>query len=510
MFMYKDLHELHIYCGWTILFFSCIHTIFHLARWAEQGNLYLAYTHFSGITGLIIILSCLLICVPMTLFKDRIRYEIRKRMHYLFILFAFALCLHTPASAMPNGGFTAWIFGVLLAWYFLDTTYCYFFMTEKIKTTNFRVLPSGVRMDMSVSKRFQKCGEQGGYVYVCLPWVSKNQWHAFSLFENPENPAERQIFVLKTGDWTSKVHSTLQRNTVRPVWVSGPFPSPYNNAEAYDNQILVASGIGITPALSVIRAHKDSRRINLIWAVRDHHLLEFFLKHLYLDHQGKDPMFPCVLCLLGKSILSGTSLESLSCTPGWNLIFYTGKEKLRSADMDVFTNTNVRIIEGRPNLKQVIPAIIYGVESGLGLPERYHPEVRTVASEMLLDRLRASSDDGKTESTENLACYASELGFQLAPEAIARERRLSSDLELGAPQRSRRRLSASIMGHLEIGFRPWEEHPDAHEYVKNLDKHLVLPTWGLLYCGGAKQVEADLKKIADEYQLGIHIESFAW
>jgi hypothetical protein len=235
--------------------------------------------------------------------------------------------------------------------------------------------------------------------------------------------------------------------------------------------------------------------------------LEFFLKHLYLDHQGKDHVSACVL---GKSILSGISLASLFlCTPGWNLIFYTGKEKLSTADMDVFTNTNVRIIEGRPNLKQVIPAIIYGVESGLGLPERYHPEVKTVASEMLLDRLSCASGDGQeSASIENLACYASELGFQLAPEVIARERRLSAAEEM-APKRSRR-SSASIMGHLEIGFRPWEEHPDAHEYVKNLDRHLVIPTWGLLYCGGAKQVEADLKKIADDYQLGIHIESFAW
>jgi hypothetical protein len=178
--------------------------------------------------------------------------------------------------------------------------------------------------------------------------------------------------------------------------------------------------------------------------------------------------------------------------------------------MDVFANTNVRIIEGRPNLKQVIPAIIYGVESGWGLPERYHPEVRTVASEMLVDRLCASSDEGETVSTENLACYASELGFQLAPEAIARERQVTSNLEMGARQCNRRRSSASIMGHCKIGFCPWEEHPDAHDYVKNLDKHLVLPTWGLLYCGGAKQVEADLKEIANDYQLGIHIESFAW
>lgn len=97
------------------------------------------------------------------------------------------------------------------------------------------------------------------------------QWHAFSLFEHPTDPNLRQVFMMKVqgGDWTNSVHEQLQRNTVRPVWISGPFVSPYNNALDFDNTICVASGIGITPALSVIRAHRESRRINLIWTCRD-------------------------------------------------------------------------------------------------------------------------------------------------------------------------------------------------------------------------------------------------
>ena len=75
--------------------------------------------------------------------------------------------------------------------------------------------------------------------------------------------------MLNVGNWTKEVHAQLQRNTVRPAWIQGPFVSPYNNALAFDNTICVATGIGITPALSVIRAHRDSRRINLIWACRD-------------------------------------------------------------------------------------------------------------------------------------------------------------------------------------------------------------------------------------------------
>eukprot|EP00339_Tiarina_fusa_P008351 CAMPEP_0117066406 /NCGR_PEP_ID=MMETSP0472-20121206/46442_1 /TAXON_ID=693140 ORGANISM="Tiarina fusus, Strain LIS" /NCGR_SAMPLE_ID=MMETSP0472 /ASSEMBLY_ACC=CAM_ASM_000603 /LENGTH=92 /DNA_ID=CAMNT_0004787455 /DNA_START=84 /DNA_END=359 /DNA_ORIENTATION=- len=92
----------------------------------------------------------------MTIFRTKIRYEIRKNLHYLFIVFAGALMFHTPTSAIPNGGFTAWVFSIILVWYFMDATYCFFYMTEKIDTTKFSVVNCGVRMTMTVSDRFQK------------------------------------------------------------------------------------------------------------------------------------------------------------------------------------------------------------------------------------------------------------------------------------------------------------------------------------------------------------------
>lgn len=266
--MQSDTHELHVYCGWNIFICSIIHSICHFARMAAQGNLYLLYSHISGITGVLIFLFCLLICVPMTFFRQRINYELRKNMHYLFIFFALALAFHTPTSAIPNGGFTFYVFGTLLFWFFVDATYSYFFMTEKIDTPTFSVVPSGVRMTMDVSKRFQKVGQKGGICYVCLPWVKKNQWHAFSLFENPSNPVERQIFVQRTGDWTNELHSYLQRDTVRPVWINGPFPSPYDNAGAYDNQILVASGTSLVLRFfcSLVRLFDEFCSVLVTWS----------------------------------------------------------------------------------------------------------------------------------------------------------------------------------------------------------------------------------------------------
>jgi hypothetical protein len=54
--------------------------------------------------------------------------------------------------------------------------------------------------------------------------VDKNQWHVFSLYENPLDASIRHMFIAKAGDWTTKVHRKINscNNTSRPVWLSGP------------------------------------------------------------------------------------------------------------------------------------------------------------------------------------------------------------------------------------------------------------------------------------------------
>lgn len=146
------------------------------------------------------------------------------------------------------------------------------------------------------------------------------------------------------------------------------------------------------------------------------------------------------------------------------------------------------------------------LQSGLGLPERYSSSVKLVVSEMIAERLEASNDLKGSEALEDLSLYASELGFTLSPEKMSREFCMMKDNIL---HRSIERHT-TIMSHLDIGFRPWDSHAGAKEYVKALDKNKVLPTWGMLYCGGTKIVEEELKKMSEEYQLCLHVESFAW
>ena len=186
-------------------------------RWANQGNIKIIIESRAGITGLIAtivlpLISCLML---FDYLKRKISYEIRRKFHSLFYLFAIALCCHVPTSAMPTAGFIGPVMGFTLIYYFLDASYVSLFMTEKIQTPVFQVLKSGVQITMNVSSSFKKRSDQGGFVYVCLPWVDsdKNEWHAFSLFEFPHDDNKRQIFIQNLGDWTNKVHEALQRDT---------------------------------------------------------------------------------------------------------------------------------------------------------------------------------------------------------------------------------------------------------------------------------------------------------
>ena len=105
IYMFDDMQDLHVYAGKYIFVDGLIHTWFHLVRWADHGNLNLLVDNRTGMTGLVAVISVLLVSLPMMIYRNKVKYEIRKGLHYLFNAIAIALALHVPASAIPNGGF---------------------------------------------------------------------------------------------------------------------------------------------------------------------------------------------------------------------------------------------------------------------------------------------------------------------------------------------------------------------------------------------------------------------
>lgn len=568
MYTYDDLHELHVYCGWVVVADGLLHAIFHCIRWGNQGNMWLLFGCRSGISGFVVTVCCILIGFPMMFepLRSRIAYETRKYLHYLFIVMAIAMSFHAPLSTIPNGGFAPIIFPIVILWWVLDMMYVNIVMTEKIESSTFHVVATGVQLTMTVSEGFQNRGGDGGYCYVNFPWISRNEWHAYSLFENPANPSERQIYIQDLGDWTHEVLMALQRDTHRPVWVSGPFTSPYDNAADMDNQVLVAGGIGITPAISVMRKHKDTRRSNLVWAVRDPHMLEFFIKHGYFSIRG------------------------------WNLVFYTGKQPLYIGDSEeIITGSGaiVHIIRARPNFADLLPNIMYSIESGEFVPEAFVSEVKADAVFQLKEELMEldKSDLSPREKMTELINFSDGLGFlftDLMSEITKGEAgmdKLIQDAEKGgkgvgeekllenirqtvvqssfqfdekaepgmaAAHKERRtvmnnnrktQMNASVRFRgttmnqptakkgratqawgafgtnmsewIEDGeakrFMPWKDDAtEAKRFVKALDPDQVLSTWGALYCGGQGPLVSALKSATKEYGISVALESFKW
>jgi len=545
VFCIQDTHRLHVYCGWVIFIDGCLHTIFHLTRWALQENLRnLLTTHQSGITGLIVIVSTFAIVLPMTLFKHKMKFEIRKFAHYLFWVFCGAMTFHAPFHAFPNGGFCAFIFPTLMLSYGLDAVYVKCFMSELINTVDYKVLgQSGVELTMPVSQRFQDGILSGGFGYIMFPWVDKQQWHAFSLYENPRDPSCRHMFIAKAGDWTSKVHRKVEvcTNTSRPVWISGPFPSPYNNAINFDNMILVASGIGITPALSTIEANRDSRRINLIWAVREASMLVFFLENAKLDEKGL------------------------------NLIFYTGKEDDLPESIENYhtngSNAHVKIIKERPNLSHLIPNIIEFVDKGKDMwkkeiknaknakNDKEAPPTSLLASGVGVgsnsssksrddfvdleaicqsescdydfnynkdDEGSLSSDDSE-EWTRSLVLTSTNCTHSMPTKDPILKDEEDQQLQQQQQQQQRSIWRTTSVTDLTGGVRDtwrassmpkvWKEKVGGttpRQYVKSTMAEDRKETWGLLFCGGRNKLLENLVKESKDLRIPLHEEAFDW
>jgi hypothetical protein len=378
-----------------------------------------------------------------------------------------------------------------------------------------------------------------------FPWLARNQWHAFSIYENALDPSIRHMFMANIGDWTKEMHKVVGASeTARPLWITGPFPSPYSNALAFDNLICVASGIGITPAVSAIEAYKESRRVNLLWACRDASMLVFFLENAKLDYNA------------------------------FNLVFFTGKAALPDMieNYNVSHNAHLKIIKKRPNLSWVIPNIIRAIDvacdNGKDLIPRYSEVVKekTSAPKVEKEVTKVSTapsipegGDGEDAFPTNvgLGSFEMPLGGSSAPKVAvktargsvmlartniaefafdavnnkddlhsngslggsnaprkARKARASvwntnSDLESNSGNRRQSTFEANV-GAAGSNLNVWEEQEGAKDYVLNTMPKANKDQWSFLYCGGINPLLGALVAESKELNLPLHQEAFNW
>jgi len=111
---FGDMHKLHKLFGIVIGIETMSHSFFHMMRWGLNGDMSLLWRTSTGITGLLAAVLIPFIVLPMAVpfLKKKVRYEVRKGLHYLSIIWAVALLFHAPTKIPFLIGIPALVYAV--------------------------------------------------------------------------------------------------------------------------------------------------------------------------------------------------------------------------------------------------------------------------------------------------------------------------------------------------------------------------------------------------------------
>lgn len=553
----EEVHEIHTFAGTVVSVEVIWHSFWHLLRWGVGGHLHFLWSHVTGRSGLVSLLLSPLIAWPMMFRRARraIPYGTRKVLHYLSVVWGFAICFHAPKMHI------AYIMGCATGCYALDWIVGYFLAIHFCPILQmYRLGATAVEVVFEHPPGFVNRG--GGYIYICLPWLARSEWHAFSLYKHPTKANCSSVCIARLGDWTKDLHKALARPGAHPGWIYGPFPSPFSGATSRPNLLAVASGIGVTPTLGTISQLAQTHRVNVVWMCREHDLIEYFLRSVTFDDDA------------------------------WSIIFYTGKTPLLLNEDQFLQNPRLLLVEGRPALKEDILSIIAAVETDSLLPNEllvraakmYRKTFRRSAADHLQVVLERATNTYTVETLYELAMeysftgtsdesdLPSESNIEAMETDIEEEEtgsdelsRLASLCVEGATMHGFARLIselqqvngikrpaeldytalAAIFSQLDLnsnGALEFEEFQEALKILKKVanDEEANSPQadtptaqvpekpsiirmkraesfhqshfkeWGILYCGGAAQVAKTLKQMHYDLGVPVKIESFDW
>ena len=115
----------------------------------------------------------------------------------------------------------------------------------------------------------------GMSIRLNAPRISYWEWHPFSLTSSPSSD-ELRVAIQVKGDWTDQFYVAASKEPIE-IRLDAPELSALQHASQYDEILLIAAGIGMSPYLSLLdeAMHSGSKqKIRVIWCARDAKLFE--------------------------------------------------------------------------------------------------------------------------------------------------------------------------------------------------------------------------------------------
>lgn len=124
-------------------------------------------------------------------------------------------------------------------------------------------------------------------MFVNFPQVSLTEWHPFSISSGTEEN-EIELNIKGIGNFTEKLVTSAQEAKQMSIRVDGPYGNLNINHYSYPVVFLVVGGIGITPALSILKDFYLSKKarsssvqtVYLIWTVPSQDSYQWFSKDI--------------------------------------------------------------------------------------------------------------------------------------------------------------------------------------------------------------------------------------
>ncbi|XP_061354208.1 ferric reduction oxidase 6-like isoform X2 [Gastrolobium bilobum] len=269
----------HVWLGHLTMVLFTLHGLFYVIAWAMDGRLIQEVKDWKDIgvanlPGVISLLAGLLMWVTSLPGVRTWNFELFFYTHQLYVVFVVFLALHVGdfIFTMAAGGIFLFV---------LDRFLRFCQSRRTVNVISSRCLPCGT-VELVLSKPQSLRYNALSFIFLQVRELSWLQWHPFSVSSSPLDGKHHLSVLIKVlGKWTERLRENIINVDAQKVLLTASVEGPYGHEVPYhlmyENLILVAGGIGLSPFLAIlsdilhrVREGKpcQPRNILVVWAVK--------------------------------------------------------------------------------------------------------------------------------------------------------------------------------------------------------------------------------------------------
>ncbi|XP_037493291.1 ferric reduction oxidase 7, chloroplastic [Jatropha curcas] len=255
----------HVWLGHLTMVMFTFHGLFYVIAWAREDCLLTKILEWenndiANLAGVISLMVGFLMWITALYPVRNKSFELFFYIHQLYPIFLIFMALHTSDNFF---GIAAG--GIFL--FMLDRFLRFWQSRKTVDIISATYLPCGtIKFIISKSKNLHY--NTLSFVFLKVNEISWLQWHPFSVSSSPRNGESHFSLLIKVcGGWTMKITASIE----------GPYGHAISYHLMYENLVLVAGGIGISPFLAIlsdilhhIKQKKAcvSTNVLIIWATK--------------------------------------------------------------------------------------------------------------------------------------------------------------------------------------------------------------------------------------------------